>query len=91
MSPPSSLTSLLTPSLSPLSQTEENTQEKKRIVSLPQLHTLFLERDNREVKIIVTELQSPFQSDELMASTSQIPTYPPSPAQNGIDGEAAVH
>lgn len=57
MSPPSSLTSLLTPSLSPLSQTEENTQEKKRIVSLPQLHTLFLERDNREVKIIVTELQ----------------------------------
>lgn len=35
----------------------ENTQEKKSIVSLPQFHTLFLERDNREVKVIVTELQ----------------------------------
>lgn len=31
-----------------------------------------------------------FQSDELMASASQIPTYPPCPARNRTDGEAAV-
>lgn len=29
---------------------------RKRIASLPQFHTLFLEKDNREIKVIVTEL-----------------------------------
>lgn len=28
---------------------------RKRIVSLPQFHTLFFEKDNREIKVIVTE------------------------------------
>lgn len=79
VSPPSSLTS----SLSPLSQTEENSQEKDCITASVSYSVSWKTRDKNYCDWTP---ESPFQSDELMASTSQIPTYPPSPAQNRTDG-----
>lgn len=65
--------------------------EKKDCITASVSYSVSSKRQQGDKSYCDWTLESPFQSDELMASTSQIPTYPPSPAWNRSDGGAAVH